>query len=284
MPEAGKRLDLYVAEETGLSRSRAQQLITEGLVLVCGAPREKNYKLRAGDEVSITLPEAREPEALPEDIPVEIVYEDEWLLVVNKPKGMVVHPAPVSYTHLDVYKRQGHRRGDGCEDRGERLPRGRSGGDGVRRGGRDAAGGCGRHLRRISGDAAARAAGGGRALPLLSRGGVRGGGVSHRQARGARADSLRADPRLSLIHIYYAALLAARADELVARGERRPRALIETYGCQQNVADSDRMRGMLELCGYDEAESRADADFILFNTCAVRELSLIHIYHPLRAI
>ncbi len=70
---------------------------------------------------------------------------------------------------------------------------------------------------------------------------------------------------------HYAALLAARADELVARGERRPRALIETYGCQQNVADSDRMRGMLELCGYDEAESRKDADFILFNTCAVRE-------------
>ncbi len=54
-------------------------------------------------------------------------------------------------------------------------------------------------------------------------------------------------------------------------GERRPRALIETYGCQQNVADSDRMRGMLELCGYDEAEGREDADFILFNTCAVRE-------------
>ena len=98
MPEAGKRLDLYVAEETGLSRSRAQQLITEGLVLVCGVPREKNYKLRAGDEVSITLPEAREPEALPEDIPVEIVYEDEWLLVVNKPKGMVVHPAPGNET------------------------------------------------------------------------------------------------------------------------------------------------------------------------------------------
>lgn len=98
MPDVGKRLDLYVAEETGLSRSRAQQLITEGLVLVCGAPREKNYKLRAEDEVEITLPEAREARALPENIPVEIVYEDEWLLVVNKPKGMVVHPAPGNET------------------------------------------------------------------------------------------------------------------------------------------------------------------------------------------
>ena len=70
---------------------------------------------------------------------------------------------------------------------------------------------------------------------------------------------------------HYAALLKARADERVAAGLPRPRALIETYGCQQNVADSDRMRGMLELCGYEPAQSREEADFILFNTCAVRE-------------
>lgn len=95
---AGERLDRFVGEMAELSRSRVQQLIETGLVLVDGVTREKNYRLRAGDEVELTLPEAREARALPEEIPVEIVYEDEWLLVVNKPKGMVVHPAPGNET------------------------------------------------------------------------------------------------------------------------------------------------------------------------------------------
>lgn len=89
-----ERLDLYVSERERITRSAAQKLIDDGLVTVNGAPRPKNYRLRDGDEVEVEYPEPVPDDALPEDIPLEIVYEDDALLVVNKPKGMVVHPAP----------------------------------------------------------------------------------------------------------------------------------------------------------------------------------------------
>ncbi len=90
----GTRLDIFVSLSEGVSRSAAQELISNGSVTVNGKNSTKNYKLREGDTVETILPPPEPIEALPQDIPVDIVYEDEHLLVVNKPQGMVVHPAP----------------------------------------------------------------------------------------------------------------------------------------------------------------------------------------------
>lgn len=91
--EAGARLDRFVSGATALSRAAAQQLIEAGNVLVNGTPAAKSHKLAAGDVLHIHIPPPRESELVAQDIPLNVVYEDEWLLVVNKPKGMVVHPA-----------------------------------------------------------------------------------------------------------------------------------------------------------------------------------------------
>lgn len=91
---AGKRIDVLLASEAGISRARAQQLLAENAVLTGGRPAKKRDLLSEGDVVTYLLPEPEEIEAVPQDIPIEIVYEDGHLLVVNKPQGMVVHPAP----------------------------------------------------------------------------------------------------------------------------------------------------------------------------------------------
>ena len=88
-----KRLDVFMAERGGLSRSASQKLLKDGVVFVNGAVASKNYKVRLGDVVEFESPEAVECDAIPQNIPLDIVYEDSHLLVVNKPKGMVVHPA-----------------------------------------------------------------------------------------------------------------------------------------------------------------------------------------------
>ena len=90
----GQRLDIYIAERERISRSAAQKLIESGAVTVNGEAKAKNYRLREGDIVECELPEPVPADAQPEDIPLDIVWEDDSLLVVNKPKGMVVHPAP----------------------------------------------------------------------------------------------------------------------------------------------------------------------------------------------
>ncbi len=91
---AGERLDAFVARAAeGLTRSAVQRLIEEGYVNRNGKPAKKNDKLNIGDEVSVTVPEAKPVDIAPKDIPLEIVYEDEDVLVINKPKGLVVHPA-----------------------------------------------------------------------------------------------------------------------------------------------------------------------------------------------
>lgn len=93
--EAGLRLDRFLAQqETGLSRSALQQLIQQGAVYVSGRPAGKSCKVKQGDTLSLVVPKAQPIAAQPQDLPLEIVYEDGDLLVVNKPKGMVVHPAP----------------------------------------------------------------------------------------------------------------------------------------------------------------------------------------------
>ncbi len=91
--EAGQRVDTYLAQKIGLTRSAVSRLLESGDVLCAGAAVAKNYKVRAGDSFEISLPRAQCSEALPEDIPLDVVYEDGDIIVINKPKGMVVHPA-----------------------------------------------------------------------------------------------------------------------------------------------------------------------------------------------
>ena len=91
---SGERLDAFVARAAdGLTRSAVQRLIEDGCVKRNGKPGKKNDKLNIGDEVSVTIPEAKPVDIVPKEIPLEIVYEDEDVLVINKPKGLVVHPA-----------------------------------------------------------------------------------------------------------------------------------------------------------------------------------------------
>jgi len=93
----GKRIDLFLAQygpTLELSRSRIQDLIHTGHILVNGAAVKSHTKLSGGEIIDITLPEPRPLELLPDDIPLDILYEDHDLIVLNKPAGMVVHPAP----------------------------------------------------------------------------------------------------------------------------------------------------------------------------------------------
>ena len=90
----GERLDAFLARcGPGLTRSAAQKLIEGGSVKRNGKPGKKNDKLNPGDEVEFTIPEPKEVDIAAKEIPLDIVYEDEDMLVINKPKGLVVHPA-----------------------------------------------------------------------------------------------------------------------------------------------------------------------------------------------
>ncbi len=91
----GARCDRFLADKLpDLSRSRIQELIAEGAVLVGGKPAKNSRRLAEGEKVEIRIPEPTVTEVLPEAIPLDILYEDDDLLIVNKPKGMTVHPAP----------------------------------------------------------------------------------------------------------------------------------------------------------------------------------------------
>ena len=92
---AGQRIDRFLSgEDTGLSRSALQALVAEGHVQCNGKAVAKSLKLKAGDTVLLEIPDAKPIEAVPQDIPLDVVYEDADVIVVNKPSGMVVHPAP----------------------------------------------------------------------------------------------------------------------------------------------------------------------------------------------
>ena len=92
---AGERLDAFLARcVENLSRSGAQKLLEDGCVLRNGKPGKKNDKLNTGDEISVTIPEPKAVDIVAKEIPLSIVYEDADVLVINKPKGLVVHPAP----------------------------------------------------------------------------------------------------------------------------------------------------------------------------------------------
>lgn len=93
--DTGTRLDSFLSRRVeGLTRSAAARLLAEGCVTCDGAVPGKSYRIAGGEELCVILPEAEEPEAVPQDIPLDVVYEDEDVIVVNKPVGMVVHPAP----------------------------------------------------------------------------------------------------------------------------------------------------------------------------------------------
>ena len=91
---SGERLDAFLARSgEGLTRSAAQRLLEEGCVLRNGKPGKKNDKLNIGDRIEVEIPAPKETDIVAKEIPLEIVYEDEDVLVINKPKGLVVHPA-----------------------------------------------------------------------------------------------------------------------------------------------------------------------------------------------
>lgn len=92
------RIDKWLAmKDMDVTRTALQNLIRQGMVTVNGRATEKNYKLRENDRITVEIPDPVPLEVKAEDIPIDIVYEDSSLLVVNKPKGMVVHPAPGNY-------------------------------------------------------------------------------------------------------------------------------------------------------------------------------------------
>lgn len=98
--EADQRLDRYLTKHlpNSVSRSRIQKLIADGLVKVNGKPTKAHHKLKVGEALAVTIPPPTKPEVNPEDIPLDVVYEDDHLLVVNKPPGMVVHPAAGNFS------------------------------------------------------------------------------------------------------------------------------------------------------------------------------------------
>lgn len=96
--QKGTRLDALASEIFDISRSAAAKLAEDGSLTVNSEKQQKKYQVKPGDVIELTMPECVECEAEPENIPLNIVYEDEWIIVINKPSGMVVHPAPGNYT------------------------------------------------------------------------------------------------------------------------------------------------------------------------------------------
>ncbi|MDD4715528.1 MAG: RluA family pseudouridine synthase [Oscillospiraceae bacterium] len=95
----GERIDRFLSRSAdGLTRAAAQRLLEDGRVLLNGRPLKKNYRVSAGEEIFVSLPVPAPAGAAPQDIPLDVIYEDEDVIAVNKPRGMVVHPAP---GHLD---------------------------------------------------------------------------------------------------------------------------------------------------------------------------------------
>ncbi len=91
--DEGKRLDVYLSRQLALSRSLVQKLITSNLVMVNGEHPRVSRRVKAGDILSVAIPAPEKDEILPEDIPLDILYEDDDIIAVNKPRGIVVHPA-----------------------------------------------------------------------------------------------------------------------------------------------------------------------------------------------
>ena len=106
------RIDAFLSTKLDMTRSAVSKLIETNLVVLNGKTVSKSAKLKTGDSIVVTLPDPVSPDIVAEDIPLDIVYEDDDLLVVNKPKGMVVHPAPGNYSGTLVNALMYH-----CKDR-----------------------------------------------------------------------------------------------------------------------------------------------------------------------
>lgn len=110
--QAGERIDRFLADSQDLTRSFLQKILKEGEVIVNGKSVKANYKLRKGDRIEFEIPEAVEPDIVAEDIPLSILYEEADVLVVDKPKGMVVHPAAGHYSRTLVNAVMYHCKGE----------------------------------------------------------------------------------------------------------------------------------------------------------------------------
>ena len=110
--QSGERIDRFLADSQDLTRSFIQKILKEGEVIVNGKSVKANYKLRKGDRIEFEIPEAVEPDIVAEDIPLSILYEDADVLVVDKPKGMVVHPAAGHYSRTLVNAVMYHCKGE----------------------------------------------------------------------------------------------------------------------------------------------------------------------------
>lgn len=110
--QAGERIDRFLADSQDLTRSFLQKILKEGEVIVNGKSVKANYKLRKGDRIEFEIPEAVELDIVAEDIPLSILYEDADVLVVDKPKGMVVHPAAGHYSRTLVNAVMYHCKGE----------------------------------------------------------------------------------------------------------------------------------------------------------------------------
>lgn len=110
--DIGMRLDVFLSENADITRSNAQKLLEDGCVFVNEVKETKKYKIKENDEVRASLPEPRVVDAVPQDIPLDIVYEDDDIIVVNKPQGMVVHPAAGNYDGTLVNALMFHTKGN----------------------------------------------------------------------------------------------------------------------------------------------------------------------------
>lgn len=111
--DAGIRIDRYLSDQCReVSRSYLQKLLKEAMVLVDGKPVKSNYKVNADDEIQLSVPEAVEPEIEAEEMDLDILYEDKDIIIINKPKGMVVHPAAGHYSGTLVNGLMAHCRQD----------------------------------------------------------------------------------------------------------------------------------------------------------------------------
>lgn len=111
--DAGVRIDRYLSDQCQeVSRSYLQKLLKDEAVLVSGRPVKSNYKVNAGDNIELSMPEAVEPEIEAEELDLDVLYEDKDIIIINKPKGMVVHPAAGHYSGTLVNGLMAHCRQD----------------------------------------------------------------------------------------------------------------------------------------------------------------------------